>query len=110
MRILIDECVDWRLVRDLAAHEAKTVKQAGWERVDDAQLLSLAAKQFDVFITVDKELPAEQNLASFVIAVIVLRGRTARLDDLRELVPSLHVALQTAGAGDVQVLNWRDIT
>ena len=63
MRILLDECVDWRLVRDLTGHDARTVKQLGWERVDDGALLALAAAQFDVFVTVDKDLPNEQNLA-----------------------------------------------
>jgi hypothetical protein len=29
MRILLDECVDWRLLRDLAEYEVKTVKQLG---------------------------------------------------------------------------------
>ena len=27
MRILVDECVDWRILRDLTDHEARTVKQ-----------------------------------------------------------------------------------
>ena len=82
MRLLVDECVDWRLVRDLLEHETRTVRQAGWEDLDDGELLELAAREFDVFITVDKDLPNEQNLPSFEIAVIVLRGRTTRLADL----------------------------
>ena len=53
MRILLDECVDWRLLRDLGEFEVKTVKQLGWEHTDDGDLLSLAAAQFDVFVTVD---------------------------------------------------------
>jgi len=67
------ECVDWRILRDLTHYEAKTVKQLGWEQVDDGKLLSLAATQFDVFLTVDKDLPREQNIANFDIAIIVLR-------------------------------------
>jgi len=31
MRLLLDECVDWRLLRDFLDHDAKTVKQLGWE-------------------------------------------------------------------------------
>ena len=30
MRILLDECVDWRLLRDLVAQEVKTARQMGW--------------------------------------------------------------------------------
>src|SRR5262245_11413815 len=110
MRLLVDECVDWRLVRDLRAHEARTVKQAGWEELDDGELLRLAAREFDVFITVDKDLPNEQNLPKFGIAVIILRARTTRLADLRELLPALHDALAKARQRQLQVLNWRDLT
>ena len=76
MRVLVDKCVDWRILRDLTDHDAQTVKQLGWEHIDDG---ALAAQQFDVFLTVDKDLPREQNIASFEIAVVVLRGRTTRL-------------------------------
>ncbi len=109
MRILVDECVDWRILRDLTDHEAKTVKQLGWEHVEDGALLSLAAAQFDVFLTVDKDLPREQNIASLDIAVVVLRGRTTRLVDLRELLVILHEALRNARPRELQILNWRDL-
>jgi len=109
MKILVDECVDWRLLRDLPGHEARTVKQLGWEHIEDGALLGLAAAEFDVFITVDKDLPYQQHVPNFDIAVIVLRGRTTRLADLRELQPALEKALVTARSGEVQILNWRDL-
>ena len=49
MKVLVDECVDWRLLRDLRAYDARTVKQLGWEHVQDGSLLRLAAVEFDVF-------------------------------------------------------------
>jgi predicted nuclease of predicted toxin-antitoxin system len=109
MRILLDECVDWRLIRDLTDHDAKTVKQLGWEHNDDGALLLLASEHFDVLITVDKDLPNEQNIASFNISVIVLRGRTTRLPDLRELLQPLRQALGRATPRTLQILNWRDL-
>ncbi len=109
MRLLVDECVDWRLVRDLREHETRTVKQAGWENLDDGELLKLAALEFDIFITVDKDLPNEQNLRKFEIAVIILRARTTRLADLRELLPLLLDALAKARKGELQELSWRDL-
>jgi len=107
MRILLDECVDWRLLRDLAEYDAKTVKQLGWEHVDDGTLLALAAMQFDAFVTVDKDLPEEQNIANFDIAVVVLRGRTTRLVDLRALLDPLHEALRHAKPRELQIVSWR---
>jgi predicted nuclease of predicted toxin-antitoxin system len=75
MKLLLDECVDWRLLRDLEGHEVKTVKQLGWENVRNGALLRLASTQFDVFLTVDSNLPYQQNAALFPIAVIILRGK-----------------------------------
>jgi predicted nuclease of predicted toxin-antitoxin system len=108
MRILLDECVDWRLLRDLTEYDVRTVKQLGWDHVDDGALLSLAAEQFDVFLTVDKDLPNDQNIQGFDVAVVVLRGRTTRLGDLRELLAPLHRALRRAKSRDVEVVSWRD--
>ena len=109
MRVLVDECVDWRLLRDLQEHEAKTVKQLGWERLQDGELLERASAEFDVLITVDKDLPSQQNVSAFDIAVIVLRARSTRLADLRKLVGMLHKTLEEVRSGEIRVLNWRDI-
>lgn len=110
MRILVDECVDWRIVRDLPGHYVRTVKQLGWEHTKDGALLALAANQFDVFLTVDKDLPGEQHIPSLNIAVVVLRGRTTRLVDLRALLEPLHEALAHARPGELTVLSWRDLS
>lgn len=109
MKLLIDECVDWRLLRDLGDYEVKTVKQVGWEKVKNGALLQLAATQFDVFITVDSNLPYQQNAARLGLAVIVLRARTTRLPDLRELLPALRRALETPRVGEFQILSWRGL-
>jgi predicted nuclease of predicted toxin-antitoxin system len=109
MRILLDECVDWRLLRDLGNHDVKTVKQLGWTEVQNGALLSLASKEFDAFVTVDVELPSQQNAATIGLAVIVLRARTTRLQDLRELIPTLEAALRDAEKGEIRVVSWRDL-
>ena len=109
MRVLVDECVDWRILRDLSPHDAKTVKQLGWKGGDDRSLLARAAADFDIFLTVDTKLPDPQNIAALDIAVIVLRGRTTRLADLRELLDRLRHALNTARSGEVTVIGWLDL-
>jgi|SRR5947209_16535875 len=108
MRVLVDECVDWRIIRDLHPHDARTVKQLGWKGNDDGSLLARAAAEFDVFLTVDTKLPDQQNMAAFDIAVVVLRGRTTRLADLRELLDRLRQALETARSGEVTTIGWLD--
>jgi hypothetical protein len=97
VRVLLDECVNWRLGRDIIGHDVKTAHQ--WTTVQNGALLALASQHFDVFITVDWNLSFQQNLSSFSIAVIVLEAKTNRLADLRPLVPKLLVAVETAHPG-----------
>jgi Domain of unknown function (DUF5615) len=88
MRVLLDECVDWRLSRDITGHEVKTARQMGWSAIKNGELLALACDQFDVFVTVDQNLSFQQNVGALKIAVIVLRAKSNRLAELRRLVPT----------------------
>ncbi|HVR39405.1 MAG TPA: hypothetical protein VMU84_09930 [Thermoanaerobaculia bacterium] len=108
MKVLLDECVDWRLLRDISDHEGKSVKQLGWEKVKNGALLRLVATQFDVFVTVDTNLPFQQNIADLDLSVIILRGRSTRLPDLRALLPALRAALREPQRGRFQILSWRE--
>lgn len=99
MKVLLDECVDWRLSRDIIGHDVKTARQMGWETIKNGELLTLASRDFDVFVTVDRNLSVQQNLTSFKIAVIVLRAQSNRLADLRPLVPKLLAAISVAKTG-----------
>ena len=101
MKILLDECVDWRLARDLAGHDVKTAREMGWAAIKNGELLALASAEFDAFVTVDRNLSFQQNLSSRTIAVVVLRARSNRLADLRPLVAKLMAALRSAHAGAV---------
>ena len=99
MRILIDECVDWRLLRDLSSHDVKTVRQMGWNETVNGALLRLAEQHFDILVTTDKNLSFQQNVVRFHIGVVVLRARSARLRHLRDVK-----------SGEVHTLSWRDLT
>jgi hypothetical protein len=92
----LDECVDWRLARDIVGLDVKTARQMGWSTVKNGALLTLASQHFDVFVTVDRNLSFRQNLDSFSVAVVVLRAKTNRLADLRPLVPNLLAAIASA--------------
>ena len=107
MRVLLDECVDWRLGRDLRGHDVKTARQMGWTTIRNGEFLSLAAEQFDVFITVDLNLAFQQNVAGLSIAVIVLRARTNRLADLKPLVRDLLPVIESARLGAIEVIGGR---
>jgi hypothetical protein len=51
MRVLLDECVDWRLLRDLSGLDARTFRQMGWTQTSNEARLALAATHFAVFGT-----------------------------------------------------------
>jgi len=102
VKLLLDECIDWRLSRDLAAHEVKTVPQMGWSGIKNGELLMLAENEFDVFITVDRNLSFQQNLPKFNIAVLVLHASSNRLADLKPLAPKVLSILPTLMKGEAK--------
>jgi Domain of unknown function (DUF5615) len=65
VKVLLNECVDWRLARDLVGHDVKTARQMGWTAIKNGELLALASRQFEVFVTVDRNLSFQQNLVSY---------------------------------------------
>jgi predicted nuclease of predicted toxin-antitoxin system len=99
MRILLDECMPQQLSRDLVGHDISTIKQMGWVGLRNGVLLAKAAGRFDVFLTVDKNLPKQQKLVDFPLAVVVLRCATNDVNDLRRLIPALLAALPKAEKG-----------
>lgn len=99
MRLLLDECIDRKLAREFAGYEVKTVPQMGWAGVKNGQLLTLAEAEFDVFITVDRNLSFQQNLPQFDIAVVILQAPSNRLADLKPLVSKVIAILPAVVMG-----------
>jgi hypothetical protein len=93
MRLLLDESVPRRLRRALPSHSVKTAVEMGWSGVKNGALLALAAAEFDAFITVDRNLPHQQNIAALPIAVVVLVARSNELQSLIALMPRLEEVL-----------------
>jgi predicted nuclease of predicted toxin-antitoxin system len=90
MRLLLDESVPSKLRRALISHTVRTVVEMGWSGVKNGKLLALAANDFDAFITVDKNLPYQQNLITLPISVLVLDAISNELHALLPLVPELE--------------------
>ena len=93
MKILLDECIDRRVARELKGHSVKTVPQMGWATIKNGRLLALAEKNFDVFLTVDRNLSFQQHVPKFKLALLVIRSPSNRLQDLLPLVPRILSAL-----------------
>jgi hypothetical protein len=71
----------------------------------DGELLALAGGQFEVFVTLDRNLSFQQNLVTYSIAVIVLGAKSNRLVDLKPLIPKLGAAIESARTGVVAYID-----
>ena len=74
----------------------------GWSGIKNGELLILAENEFDVFITVDRNLSFQQNLPKFNIAVLVLHASSNRLADLKPLAPKILSILPTLSKGEAK--------
>src|SRR5207244_6537051 len=75
MRLLIDECVDERLRLLFRGHDCQTARFANLAGLKNGHLLDAAeAAGFDVLITVDQNIPDQQNLEGRRLFLIILCG------------------------------------
>jgi len=64
MKVLLDECIPRKFKHSLPDHRCSTVPEAGLAGKKNGALLGLAeGAGFEIFVTMDKGLEYEQNLA-----------------------------------------------
>jgi hypothetical protein len=84
------------------ATKCQTCRYAGLKSLTNGQLIAAAEqKDFEVLITVDKNIPHQQSLGSRVISVVILNARTTNLEDLLALMPDVLNALQSLEPGKI---------
>ncbi len=103
MKLLLDECLPWRLKPLLAAsgHECQTAREAGLSGKENGELLDLAENVFDVLVTIDKNIRHQQNVAGRKIAVLIIRSASNDLGDIQPHVPEALAALRSLRPGQV---------
>ena len=104
MKILLDECLPMRLAKLLPGHDVRTVHRMNWLGLSNGQLLDAAA-DFDLFITVDKNLVKQQQLAGRRLAVVILRVRSNKIEVISSLVPQVMALLANLKPGTVTVVS-----
>lgn len=87
MKILIDECLPVKLKRNFFDHEVLTISNELWNGKKNGELLSLAEKEFDIFLTIDQNLSYQQNIPGYDIAVIAIRAKSNVIENLEPLIP-----------------------
>ena len=90
MKVLLDEDVPIRLRHHFPSPgDVETVEYRGWKGLKNGELLRVAQEYFDVIVTLDDNLPDQQPLQQFDLAVVILRPQNKTLEELAALVPEL---------------------
>ena len=84
-----------------AGHECETVRDAGFSGKEYGELIGLAEKEFEILITIDKNIPHQQNISGRKIAVLIIRAASNDIDDIRPHVPQALAALKTIKPGQI---------
>ncbi len=101
MKILLDECIDWRLKFEFVGHHVITVQEMNWLGKKNGELMKLASEEgFIAFVTIDKRLKHQQNLSKYTLSVIVPNHPRTTLSYLKQLVPKTLVLLETIKPGE----------
>ena len=80
MRILFDHGTPAPLIPFLEGHIVTKAKDAGWDRLVNGELLKAAEEAgFEVLLTTDKNMAAQQNLKIRAIAIVVLGNSQWRI-------------------------------
>ena len=101
MRIILDECLPRRLIRDLQAHTVTTVPRQGWAGRKNGDLLRLIIPEFDAFITLDSNLVHQQNLSGIDLCIITLHAPNSRYETLQPMVRQIMDAIEKAQRGSI---------
>lgn len=101
MKVLLDEYVPRKLRRQIASHEVRTVhRESGWSDLKNGAL-ALAEFEFDVFLTVDRNLIFQQNVQWFRIGIILMVARNNRFRTLLPLMPEVNAAIEKVKTGEL---------
>jgi hypothetical protein len=75
------------------------VRDQGWTGKRNGELLRLSESDFDAFVTMDRGLQYQQNLAGFKLAILVVRAQSNRLLDVLPVLPRGCVEFGAAWPG-----------
>ena len=102
MTILLDENIPHLLKRLLSEFEVTTVQEIGLSGAKNGALISFIDGTYDVFITADKNLKYQQNLATRRVAIIELYSN--RLPKIERMKERIRTVLTTLAEGDFAII------
>jgi hypothetical protein len=103
-RILLDESVPAGMVSILPAHDVRTAPEMGWAGITNGRMLDEAELAgFEIMVTADPNIKAQQRLAGRKIAIVVLTNN--HWDTIRAAPNGIRQACDCATAGDYIVVD-----
>ena len=98
MRVLFDNGTPRGIAAALLGHVVEEARSHGWDTLRNGELLDAAeAAGFDLFLTTDRNLRYQQNLANRQIAIVVLGKGRWRL--IRTRLAEIVAAVEAATPG-----------
>lgn len=104
MRILLDQGAPVPLRRELTGHVVATAYEMGWSTLKNGELLRVAEAEFEVFITTDRSLRYQQNLAGRRLAILVLP--TTSWPKIQAHVAEVIAAVNKLSPGEFRELSF----
>jgi hypothetical protein len=81
--------VNKRLKSHLSGFEVYTVNEMKWCGVKNGELMSLCvANQFNIILTIDKNMIHQQNIEKYPITIVVFNASTSKMEELLLFIPS----------------------
>ena len=77
----------------------------GWAGIQNGELLALAEKLFDVFITGDRNLSFQQNIHQTGLSIVVLAGKSTQLKDTFPLMAKVDALLPNIRPGTLEIIS-----
>ena len=95
MKILLDENLPTKLKYNFGINfEISTIKDMGWLGKKNGELLGLATlNNFEIFLTIDKNLIHQQNIYEFEIKFIILAAMDNKHQTLQPYIDKVKVLL-----------------
>jgi len=104
LRVLFDQGTPVPLRDVLDSHQIDTAYERGWSRLTNGDLLTEVEREgFEVFVTTDKNLSSQQNLAGSPFAIVVLSSTS--WPRIRLALDSVRSAIDAADPGTIVEVN-----
>ena len=99
MRVLLDACVDPRVVELFPNHEVTTAFDLGWHTLPDHRLLPLLQGRFDAFVTTDRGFEHEHNLRKLSFGIVIAHVPKNKVEFYRPFANELAAAIMAVRPG-----------